>query len=146
MNDKRLTKSYKSQKRATKLTLLSCAWGCSSKLQVIQSFSTLFQWPSKVLSTSIYKHILFLYFLYFSLFLLKKKNQQTNTKTTRLTQKQTPKHTRNARTKMDSLEWVFFLSNKRLGGRWTFPILRPLMRRVWRRIKPIEVCQKHYSL
>ena len=108
MNDKRLTKSYKSQKRATKLTLLSCAWGCSSKLQVIQSFSTFFQWPSKVLSTSIYKHTLFLYFLDFSFFLLKKKNQQTNTKTTRLTQKQTPKHTRNARTKMESLEWVFF--------------------------------------
>ena len=78
MNDKRLTKSYKSQKRATKLTLLSCAWGCSSKLQVIQSFSTLFQWPSKVLSTSIYKHTLFLYFLDFSFFYWKKKtNKQT---------------------------------------------------------------------
>ena len=34
-------------KRATKLTLLSCAWGCSSKLQEIQSWETLFRRPSK---------------------------------------------------------------------------------------------------
>ena len=38
MNDKRLTKSYKSHNEPyTKLTLFSCAWRCLSKLQVIQS-------------------------------------------------------------------------------------------------------------
>ena len=146
MNDKRLTKSYKSQKWATKLTLLSCAWECSSKLQVIQSFSTLFQWPSKVLSTSIYKHTLFLYFLDFSFFLLKKKTNKQTQKQQDLLKNKHLNTQEMQEQRWNHLNEFFFLSNKRLGGRWTFPILRPLMRRVWRRIKPIEVCQKHYSL
>ena len=36
MKDKRLAKSYKSHKRATKLPLLSCSRRCLSKLQEIQ--------------------------------------------------------------------------------------------------------------
>ena len=80
MNDKRLTKSYKSHKRATKLTLLSCAWECSSKLQEIKSWETLFQRPSKVHKYH-YTHTqpVFVFFK-FSLFLINKNklNKTTN--------------------------------------------------------------------
>ena len=144
MNDKSLTKSY----RATKLALLCYAWRCLSRLQEIQSWETLFQKPSKAHKYQYtHTHTVFVFFIFFPLFHWKKINTQTNIlKKTRVTQKTSTKHTRDARTKMESLEGVFFLPNRRLGGRWIIPILRPLMRRIWRRIKPIEVCQEHHSL
>ena len=156
MNDKRLTKSY----RAIKLTLLCYAWRCSSKLQEIQSWETLFQRPPKVHKYQytqthcfcIFQKI-FLFFLkfFFLIFYWKPKTNKHTTKhikgaiETRLTQIQPTKHTRDARIDMKSLERVFFHPKRRFGGRWIFPILRPLMRRIWR-IKPIEVCQEHHGL
>ena len=83
MKDKRSTKSYESHKRATKLTLLSCAWRFSSNLQMIQSWETLFQRPSKVHKYQyIQTHTIFVFFWFF-LFKKKKnlkqnKNKQTN--------------------------------------------------------------------
>ena len=155
MNDKRLTKSY----RATKLTLLCYAWRCSFKLQQIQSWETLFQRHPRHTSTNIHKHIVFVFFKKFSFFFFnfflifywKPKTNKHTTKhikgaiETRLTQIQPTKHTRDARIDMKSLERVFFHPKRRFGGRWIFPILRPLMRRIWR-IKPIEVCQEHHGL
>ena len=150
MNDKRLTKSY----RATKLTLLCYAWRCSFKLQQIQSWETLFQRHPRHTSTNIHKHIVFVFFKKFSFFILFYWKPKTNKHTTkhikgaietRLTQIQPTKHTRDARIDMKSLERVFFHPKRRFGGRWIFPILRPLMRRIWR-IKPIEVCQEHHGL
>ena len=150
MNDKRLTKSY----RATKLTLLCYAWRCSFKLQQIQSWETLFQRHPRHTSTNIHKHIVFVFFKKISFFILFYWKPKTNKHTTkhikgaietRLTQIQPTKHTRDARIDMKSLERVFFHPKRRFGGRWIFPILRPLMRRIWR-IKPIEVCQEHHGL
>ena len=106
-------------------------------------------------STNIHKQIVFVFFKKFSFFILFYWKPKTNKHTTnhikgaietRLTQIQPTKHTRDARIDMKSLERVFFHPNRRLGRRWIFPILRPLMRRIWRRIKPIEVCQEHHGL
>ena len=75
MKDKRSTKSYESHKRAIKLTLLSCAWRCSSNLQMIQSWETLFQRPSKVHKYQyIQTHTVFVFF--FLIFFIKKTSKK----------------------------------------------------------------------
>ena len=85
MKDKKSTKSHK---RAIKLTLLSCAWRCSSKLQVIQSWEILFQKPSKVHKYQYTQtHIVFVFFWFFIFLFYEKqpkkkkklKNNQTKT-------------------------------------------------------------------
>ena len=84
MNDKRLTKSYKSHNEPyTKLTLFSCAWRCLSKLQVIQSLKKVYKWYKVYLSyyccasatpylsyQYTQTHTVFLYFLDFPHFLI----------------------------------------------------------------------------
>ena len=80
MKDKRSIKSFKSHKRVTKLTLPSYAWRCSSKLQEIQSWETLFQWPSKVHKYQYTQtHTIFVFFWFFH-FLLKKNLKQSKKK------------------------------------------------------------------
>ena len=110
-------------------------------------------------SASIHKHTVFVFFKFFLNFFYwkpKKKKKKTNKQSNFLFLKKKKKklnslknkqrNTQEARTKMESLKGVFFLPNRRLGGRWSFPILRHLNKRIWRRIKPIEVFQEHHSL
>ena len=87
--------------QATKLTLLSCTWRSSSKLQVIQSWETLFQRPSKVHKYQYTQTHCFVYF-WFSLFLFfffKKKEEEKNLK---IKQKQMNKQTN----KVSKLDWL----------------------------------------
>ena len=66
-----------------KTHLLSCALKCSSKLQEIQNSETLFQWPSKVHKyQNIQTHTVFVFF-FFSLFILKKKQNKAKLKSTK---------------------------------------------------------------
>ena len=143
MNDKRSTKSYKSHKRATKLTLLNCAWRCSSRLQKIQSWEILFQRPSKVHNYQYTKTQTI--FLFFQFFLLKKKK----------TLKQSFKT--NKQTKHQKLDWlklqqptmheikkvkeslgIFFLPDRRPGWR-IFLLHNPLFRWIKRKLESIEI-------
>ena len=146
MKDKRSTKSYNSHKRATKLTLLSSAWRCSSKLQVIQSWEILFQRPSKVHKYQ-YTHLLFLYFsdLFILIKKLKTKQKQTNKQRIKTKLTQTTTWTmQEIRQEKKSLR-IFFLPDGRPGWR-SFLWHELLFRWIRRRVETTKVREKHDCL
>ena len=122
MKDKRSTKSYKSHKRAINLTLPSCAWRCSSKLQKIQSWETLFQKLSKVHKYQyIQTNTIFVFFWFFLFFLLEKhlkqsKDKQTNKHSIKTTLTQAIIWTMHEIRRVKESLGIFFLPDGRLGG------------------------------
>ena len=130
--------------------MLSCAWRCSSKLQKIQSWETLFQKLSKVHKYQyIQTNTIFVFFWFFLFFLLEKHLKQSKKKKkkeiikTKLTQ--TTTWTMQEIRKEKKSFRIFFLLDGRPGWR-SFLLHEPLFRWIRRRVKTIEVRKKHDRL